>query len=67
LKYYPKKFRIYRRSAGIVQPEVIAGISGQIKREIGILGRSPDFSKAYDVVVDDFTNKIIYEHFNIRA
>lgn len=66
LKYYPKKFRIYRRSRGILEPEVISGVSMDIKKKIGILGREPDFSKRCDVKIDNFTNTIIYEHFNLR-
>lgn len=66
LKYYPKKFRIYRRSKGILEPEVISGVSGDIKKKIGILCREPDFSKRCDVKIDNFTNTIIYEHFNLR-
>lgn len=66
LKYYPKKFNIYRRSRGIREPDVIKGFSGQIKKEIGILGREPDFSGRFDFCSDDFTNTIIYEHFNLR-
>lgn len=66
LKYYPKKFRIYRRSKGILEPKVILGVSGDIKKKIGILCREPDFSKRYDVVNSDFNNIIIYEHFNLR-
>lgn len=66
LKYYPKKFRIYRRSKGILDPEVISGVSRDVKKKIGILGREPDFSKRYDVVNSDFNNIIIYEHFNLR-
>lgn len=66
LKYYPKKFRIYRRSKGILEPEVILGVSGDIKKKIGILCREPDFIKKYEIKVNDFSNTIIYEHFNLR-
>lgn len=66
LKYYPKKFNIYRRSRGIKDPEIIKGFSGQIKKEIGILGIEPDFSGRFDFCSNDFTNTIIYEHFNLR-
>ena len=66
LKYYPKKFRIYRRSKGILEPKVILGVSGDIKKKIGILGREPDFIKKCEIVVNDFSNTIIYEHFNLR-
>ena len=66
LKYYPKKFNIYRRSRGIREPDVIKGFSGQIKKEIGILGIEPDFSGRFDFCSNDFTNIIIYEHFNLR-
>lgn len=66
LKYYPKNFRIYRRSKGILEPTFVEGVSGDIKKKIGILGREPDFSKRYDVVNSDFNNIIIYEHFNLR-
>lgn len=66
LKYYPKKFRIYRRSKGILEPKVILGVSGDIKKKIGILCREPDFIKKYEVKVNDFSNTIIYEHFNLR-
>lgn len=66
LKYYPKKFRIYRRSKGILEPKVILGVSGDIKKKIGILCREPDFIKKYEIKVNDFSNTIIYEHFNLR-
>lgn len=66
LKYYPKKFNIYRRSRGIKDPEIIKGFSGQIKKEIGILGREPDFLCKFDFCSDNFTNTIICEHFNLR-
>lgn len=66
LKYYPKKFNIYRRSRGIREPEVIKGFSGQIKKEIGVLGREPDFLCKFDFCSDNFTNTIICEHFNLR-
>lgn len=66
LKYYPKKFNIYRRSRGIKEPEIIKGFSGQIKKEIGILGREPDFLCKFDFCSDNFTNTIICEHFNLR-
>lgn len=66
LKYYPKKFNIYRRSRGIREPDVIKGFSGQIKKEIGILGIEPDFSGRFDFCSDNFTNTIICEHFNLR-
>ena len=66
LKYYPKKFRIYRRSKGILEPKVILGVSGDIKKKIGILCREPDFIKKYEIEVNDFSNTIIYEHFNLR-
>lgn len=66
LKYYPKKFRIYRRSKGILEPKVILGVAGDIKEKIGILCREPDFIKKYEVKVNDFSNTIIYEHFNLR-
>lgn len=66
LKYYPKKFNIYRRSRGIKEPEIIKGFSGQIKKEIGILGIEPDFSGRFDFCSDNFTNTIICEHFNLR-
>lgn len=66
LKYYPKKFRIYRRSKGILYPEVISGVSGDIKKKIGILSREPDFTKKYEIKINDFSNTIIYEHFNLR-
>lgn len=66
LKYYPKKFNIFRRSRGIKDPEIIKGFSGQIKKEIGILGIEPDFSGRFDFFSNDFTNIIIYEHFNLR-
>lgn len=67
LKYYPKKFRIYRRSRGIVLPDVYLGLAGDFKEKSGLLGGCPDFSKSYSVVLGDFTNKIIYEHFNLRG
>lgn len=66
LKYYPKKFRIYRRSKGILDPEVISGVSRDIKKKIGILSREPDFTKKYEIKINDFSNTIIYEHFNVR-
>ena len=66
LKYYPKKFRIYRRSKGILDPEVISGVSRDIKKKIGILSREPDFTKKYEIKINDFSNTIIYEHFNLR-
>lgn len=66
LKYYPKKFRIYRRSKGILYPEVISGVSRDIKKKIGILSREPDFTKKYEIKINDFSNTIIYEHFNVR-
>lgn len=66
LKYYPKKFRIYRRSKGILDPEVISGVSRYIKKKIGILSREPDFTKKYEIKINDFSNTIIYEHFNVR-
>lgn len=66
LKYYPKKFNIYRRSRGIKDPEIIKGFSGQIKKEIGILGIEPDFLSRFNFCADGFTNLIIYEHFNLR-
>lgn len=66
LKYYPKKFRIYRRSKGILDPEVISGVSSEIKKKIGILSREPDFTKKYEIKINDFSNTIIYEHFNVR-
>lgn len=66
LKYYPKKFNIYRRSRGIKEPEIIKGFSGKIKKEIGILGIEPDFLSRFNFCGDNFTNVIIYEHFNLR-
>lgn len=66
LKYYPKKFRIYRRSKGILEPKVISGVSSEIKKKIGILSREPDFTKKYEIKINDFSNTIIYEHFNLR-
>ena len=66
LKYYPKKFNIYRRSRGIIDPVVHKGFAGEFKKKIGILGREPDFIKKYEIEVNDFSNTIIYEHFNLR-
>lgn len=66
LKYYPKKFNIYRRSRGIREPDIIKGFSGKIKKEIGVFGMEPDFSCRFDFCSNDFTNTIIYEHFNLR-
>ena len=66
LKYYPKKFNIYRRSRGIIDPVVHKGFAGEFKKKIGILGREPDFIKKYEIKVNDFSNTIIYEHFNLR-
>lgn len=66
LKYYPKKFHIYRRSKGILDPEVISGVSRYVKKKIGVLSREPDFTKKYEIKINDFSNTIIYEHFNVR-
>jgi len=67
LKYYPSEFNLYRASRGIVKPEVIEGISKNIKKESGILlGKEPDFRKKYDIEIGEFKNTIIYEHFNTR-
>lgn len=67
LKYYPKKFNLYRASRGIVKPEILEGIAKNIKKEVGIPHRrEPDFRKKYDIEIGDFKNTIIYEHFNTR-
>ena len=66
LKYYPAEFNLYRASRGIIKPDIVEGISEEIKKEAGILGEEPDFRKKYDIEIDEFKNTIIYEHFNTR-
>lgn len=66
LKYYVKGFRIYRKSKGIKEPIFFDGKYSELKKRAGITCQKPCYSKSYQFATKDFSNTIIYEHFNLR-
>lgn len=66
LKYYVKGFRIYRKSKGIKEPIFFDGKYSELKKRAGITCQKSCYSKSYQFATKDFSNLIIYEHFNLR-
>lgn len=66
LKYYVKGFRIYRKSKGIKEPIFFDGKYSELKKRSGITCQKSCYSKSYQFATKDFSNLIIYEHFNLR-
>ena len=66
LKYYVKGFRIYRKSKGIKEPIFFDGKYSELKKRAGITCQKSCYSKSYQFAIKDFSNLIIYEHFNLR-
>lgn len=65
LRLYPVGMNIFRKSRGIVYPEVFQGKYKEIKKIIGDC--SPTYKKSIGVYVDDkIVNCITYEHYNLK-
>ena len=66
LNLYPPNFKLYRTSRGIKKPKKEYMSYKEAKEKIGF--REPTYSKSIQLIDTDgqFTNKIIYEHYNTR-
>lgn len=61
---YPPGINIYRKSKGIEFPDRQKMMYIDAKKIIG--SGTPDYVKRYDVEVEDFTNTIIFENYNLK-
>lgn len=64
LHMYPPKFRIFRKSKGILEPERKTMWYENAKKIVG--SREPHYKKTYEIDTADFTNIIAYEQYNLK-
>lgn len=67
MHFYPSGMNLYRKSRGIVFPEVEQMRYGDIKKIIGSV--SPDYNTTVTIKDDDdkrVLNRITYEHYNLK-